>query len=141
MCKSLGKEFTKFSDCIKFLNQRNLYYDLAFRYECPDGNPSIDFVNRKLVEKIKDENFFYIISNNLTDTIRLSLLTIGLNCEPQHILGIDKFKIPKPNSAAGIMLTDEFSVDPSEVLYIGDRVSDFEFSENYGCKFLNVKNI
>ena len=141
MCKNLDMEFTKFSECINFLNQRNLYYDLAFRYECPEGNPTIDLVNRKLVEKIKDENLFYIISNNLTETIRLSLLTIGLNCEPEHILGIDKFKIPKPNSAAGIMLSEEFSVDPLEVLYIGDRNSDFEFSENYGCKFINVKDI
>ena len=100
---------------------------MAFRYECPEGNPTIDLVNRKLVEKIKDENLFYIISNNLTETIRLSLLKIGLNCEPEHILGIDKFKIPKPNSAAGIMLSEEFSVDPLEVLNIVDRNSDFEF--------------
>ncbi|MDU8929416.1 HAD family hydrolase [Alisedimentitalea sp. MJ-SS2] len=42
----------------------------------------------------------------------------------------------KPDPMAGILLCEEFSVDPEQVLYVGDAIFDFQFALNAGMQFV-----
>lgn len=96
-------------------------------------------INQKIVDMLKSEKSFYIVSNNLHSTVETVLNELGLSNKCKKIIGVDDLKSSKPNIEAYDKLDSFLKVGSS--LYIGDRDTDKEFAFNCNIDFKYMEEI
>lgn len=93
-----------------------------------------------LLKKIIKENKNYIIVTNgniIQQMNKVSLIDWRQISDP-NILYANKY-FPKPDKRLfNQVIEPKFNIKKSEILFIGDSITDKEFSKNIGCDFLNI---
>lgn len=127
-----------FSENVQYLLDRNEYIEVAEKFEMPTGKPVISHVNKKLIKILGSNKRSLVFSNNLTKTIIRSFEIQGLAIGPDKIYGVDRLKFLKPQLGIVPQILAQHHINPSEVVYYGDRDSDETFSLQCGFKFQRI---
>lgn len=112
--------------------------DIVKKFEQIDGKVSYIPITRTL-EFINILDEFYVVSNNLSSTVRQVLNELNLSNKCKKIIAIDNVKKSKPSSDSWLQLKEFLKHGNS--IYIGDRVTDKEFAETCNMKYKYVEEI
>lgn len=112
--------------------------DIVKKFEQIDGKVSYIPITRTL-EFINILDEFYVVSNNLSSTIRQVLNELNLSNKCKKIIAIDNVQKSKPSSDSWLQLKEFLKYGNS--IYIGDRVTDKEFAETCNMKYKYVEEI
>ncbi|MGB5920020.1 HAD-IA family hydrolase [Arcobacter sp.] len=107
-------------------------FDIIKEYE--QNNSEIDFtpINNTLnfIDKL---DYLFIISNNLSSTVKKTLNKLGITKKSIIIIGIDNVQNSKPNIESYNKLKPFLKEGSS--IYIGDKETDFLFANNCQINF------
>ena len=96
----------------------------------------------QLLEKIikQNKNFIIVTNGNVKQQRnKVSLIDWGQISNP-YILYANKY-FPKPDKRLFYeVINPRFNMKKSEILFIGDSITDEEFSKNIGCDFLHIND-
>jgi FMN phosphatase YigB (HAD superfamily) len=82
---------------------------------------------------------FFIISNNLRETVLSGLRSLDLEDAFTRVLGVDDSLDPKPGVGAFKILAQQVELVPEETIFFGDSdATDGGFCSRLGIKFINV---
>ena len=120
-------------DLLKEKIDNKILFTIIKKYE--QKNNKVDFIPiNKILNFIDELDYLFVISNNLSSTVKRALLELNIYKESTIIIGIDSVNKSKPNIEAYKKL--EPFLNKGSSIYIGDRESDLEFANN--CK-INFK--
>lgn len=113
-------------------------FKIIKKYE--QNNREIDFtpINNTL-NFINNLDYLFIISNNLSSTIKKTLKKLGITKKSIIIIGIDNIKKSKPSIEAYEKLKPFLKKGNS--IYIGDKETDFIFANNCQIDFKYMEEI
>lgn len=137
----LGKEKKGLMESILLLRKQRpelsgTIIEMVRAFEMKDGEIRYENINRNLLDEHTE---FYIISNNLRETIEQFLKRENLEKNCRGIIALNPDLMPKPDPHAFLKLTELTGItNPSDYLYIGDADSDAVFAKKVGMKFKNV---
>lgn len=115
---------------LKLRNKKIL--SLIKKYEQPN-NKIYYRPKKKTLELISQIHTFYVVSNNLTSTIKTVLTELKLKKKCKFILGLDNSLTPKPDA---ISLKKKMKLlKRGKSIYIGDKIVDRKFAKNAGIDF------
>ncbi len=105
-----------------------------------DGNAvSYTNVNINLLDSVED---FYIISNNLNETINIALRQMQVANKCKAVIGIDDVIKSKPNiNPFNILCSLTGSYRKESYIMIGDTETDQLFAEGANIDFKHINNI
>ena len=95
-------------------------------------------LKKKTLKLISQINTFYIVSNNLSSTIKKILIELKLKNKCKFILGLDNSLSPKPDA---ISLKRKMKLLKGKSIYIGDKIVDRKFAKNAEIDFKFQKQI
>jgi phosphoglycolate phosphatase len=82
-----------------------------------------------LIESLKKSNkIVVIISNKKKDLLRSEVKRFGISND--LILGSGDATFDKPHPEMGIIALKHFQLQPNEVVYVGDSITDWNFAKN-----------
>ena len=113
--------------------------DLLRSFEQPDGEVHSTPIDRS-VRAARELSRFYVISNNLSSTVRLALTGMELDGHCGFVVGFDAVLRSKPADDAFHALAKAMPLG-RRVAYVGDRDSDRIFAEACGLAFLQVSEL
>ncbi|MFA4960499.1 MAG: HAD family hydrolase [Candidatus Pacearchaeota archaeon] len=107
-----------------------------FKKEAANGGIKL-CVNMKPLREISKEYNLIIISNSETTYIKKAVKILKINGLFRKIYGAEKF-----GSKDGLLikLFKKYKLNPSEIIYVGDRFSDVECAKNAGCISVAIHN-
>jgi phosphoglycolate phosphatase-like HAD superfamily hydrolase len=117
---------------------RKELFEIIKKHEQPQGNPLFNITHKKIL----DSNFsFYVISNNLNSTVRLSLQKLNLYDRCIDIVGLDDVSRPKPNTNPFEILIKKYKqIEINKTIYVGNTQTDFIFANNCKIKYIDILN-
>ncbi len=132
------------------LMAENIYSD-ELKHKCLDiyrtHAPNIHFYNgvQELLVKLKSQGFCLgVITDGRPEGQRAKIKALGLEKFVHHIIVTDELggiQYRKPNEKAFILMKDYFSLDFSQMCYVGDNINkDFIAPEKLGMKSVYFKN-
>ena len=127
--------FYKKIQLLKLQNKK--IFSLIKKYEQPK-NKIYYKSKKKTLKLISQINTFYIVSNNLTSTIKKILTELKLRNKCKFILGLNNSLSPKPNA---ISLKRKMKLLKGKSIYIGDKMVDRKFAKNAEIDFKFQKQI
>ncbi len=127
--------FYKKIQLLKLQNKK--IFSLIKKYEQPK-NKIYYKSKKKTLKLISQINTFYIVSNNLTSTIKKILTELKLRNKCKFILGLNNSFSPKPNA---ISLKRKMKLLKGKSIYIGDKMVDRKFAKNAEIDFKFQKQI
>ena len=127
--------FYKKIQLLKLQNKK--IFSLIKKYEQPK-NKIYYKSKKKTLKLISQINTFYIVSNNLSSTIKKTLIELKLKNKCKFILGLDNSLSPKPDA---ISLKRKMKLLKGKSIYIGDKIVDRKFAKNAEIDFKFQKQI
>ena len=119
-------------DLLKEKIDNKTLFTIIKKYE--QKNNKVDFIPiNKILNFIDGLDYLFVISNNLSSTVKRALLELNIYKESTIIIGIDSVNKSKPNIEAYKKL--EPFLNKGSSIYIGDRESDLEFANNCEINF------
>jgi phosphoglycolate phosphatase len=82
-----------------------------------------------------------VLSLNSRRAISKALDNHGLSERVSHIVGREDVRRVKPHPEGMLLLAERHGVEPSEILFVGDRDGDRECAERAGTRFMHVDEI
>jgi phosphoglycolate phosphatase len=82
-----------------------------------------------------------VLSLNSEAAVKRALSSHGLDERVSHVVARDQVRRVKPDPEGMLLLASQHGVDPSRILFIGDKDGDRECAENAGTGFLHVEEI
>lgn len=139
ICSSHGIDTVqKLNVKIDLLKEKTNVLDIVKRFEQVDEKLSYSPISRTL-DLINSLDEFYVVSNNLSSTVKQVLHELNLLNKCKKIIGIDDVEKSKPSDESFLRLKEFLNYETS--LYLGDRDTDKEFAENSNIKFKHVEEI
>ena len=99
--------------------------------------------NKKLIEYIQNnDNYFFIVSNNLQDTIISNISELGIIHKFKKIIGCDTYYSIKPCTLSWHKLVNEFNLKTSDTLVVGDSPqTDGLYAKKIGLPYFQIPAI
>jgi HAD superfamily hydrolase (TIGR01549 family) len=96
--------------------------------------------NEILIEYIqKNDNYFFIVSNNLHDTILRNINELGILHKFKKIIGCDTYYSSKPSILSWHKLANEFNLQTSNTLVVGDSPqTDGLYAKKIGLPYFQI---
>lgn len=139
LCKQFAIETNqKLNLKIDLLKEKTNVLDIVKRFEEVDGKVSHTTISKTL-ELINSLDEFYVVSNNLNNTVEQVLEELNLLNKCKKIVAIDDVEKSKPSNESFLKIKESLKYEHS--LYIGDRNTDKHFAENCNMKFKHVEEI
>ena len=105
-------------------------------------NPIHEVVSLIGVVQQRPDLRLFIVSNNLTATVRDGLEQLKLLDYFTDIYGVDTVGLPKPDTKAAELLKAEYQVELKKTVFFGDSpLTDGLFCKKVGIHFINIKQI
>ena len=82
-----------------------------------------------------------VLSLNSQAAVQRALAFHGLDRHVEHVIARDDVRRVKPDPEGMLLLADRHGVDPSAILFIGDKDGDRECADQAGARFLHVEEI
>jgi len=82
-----------------------------------------------------------VLSINSRSAVQRALERHGLDARVAHIVGREDVRRIKPDPEGMLLLAQRHSVEPGQVLFIGDKDGDRECAERAGARFMHVEEI
>jgi phosphoglycolate phosphatase-like HAD superfamily hydrolase len=98
--------------------------------------------NQALVDWLEqDGRPVSVLSLNSEAAVNRALSSHGLDERVSHVVARDHVQRVKPDPEGMLILARRHGVEPSSILFIGDKDGDRECAENAGAGFLHVEEI
>jgi phosphoglycolate phosphatase len=95
---------------------------------------------KQLLDGLKEKGFIRCVATNRTNTMEKVLEIFDLEKYFDMVVTAAKVKKPKPDPEQLLMIMDEYSLKPDEVLFIGDTEYDSRAAAGAKTFFIAFKN-